>query len=77
MGGKIWVDKRVLLKHTGTYTFDFAAQEPLYQALHVVHGGTPTPPPQTVEAPAAAPTVLATNEAAPAPAKKAKRTKSA
>jgi hypothetical protein len=79
MGGKIWVDKRVLLKHTGTYTFDFAAQEPLYQALHLVHGGTPTPPPQTVEAPAPAapPTVLATNEATPVPAKKAKRTKSA
>jgi len=34
MGGKIWVDKRVLLKHTGTYVFDFAAQEPLYNALH-------------------------------------------
>jgi len=34
MGGKVWVDKRVLLKHTGTYVFDFAAQEPLYQALH-------------------------------------------
>ena len=34
MGGKIWVDKRVLLKHTGTYVFDFAAQEPLYKALH-------------------------------------------
>jgi len=33
IGGKIWVDKRVLLRHTGTYTFDFAAQEPLYQAL--------------------------------------------
>jgi hypothetical protein len=34
MGGKIWVDKRVLLKHTGTYTFDFNAQGPLYNALH-------------------------------------------
>ena len=34
IGGKIWVDKRVLLKHTGTYVFDFAAQEPLYKALH-------------------------------------------
>jgi hypothetical protein len=34
MGGKIWVDKRVLLKHTGTYTFDFNAQGPLYTALH-------------------------------------------
>ena len=34
MGGKIWVDKRVLLKHTGTYVFDFNAQGPLYNALH-------------------------------------------
>ena len=34
LGGKIWVDKRVLLKHTGTYVFDFQAQEPLYRALH-------------------------------------------
>jgi hypothetical protein len=29
LGGRIWVDKRVLLKHTGTYTFDWAAQEAL------------------------------------------------
>ncbi len=36
IGGKIWVDKRVLLRHTGTYVFDFAAQEPLYRALHEV-----------------------------------------
>lgn len=34
MGGKIWVDKRVMLKHSGTYVFDQAAQEPLYRALH-------------------------------------------
>lgn len=36
LGGKVWVDKRVLLKHSGTYVFDFAAQEPLYRALHEV-----------------------------------------
>lgn len=36
IGGKIWVDKRVLLRHTGTYVFDYAAQEPLYQALHAM-----------------------------------------
>jgi len=36
MGGKVWVDKRVLLKHTGTYTFDFQAQEPLYRALQAL-----------------------------------------
>ena len=27
IGGQVWVDKRVLLRHTGTYTFDHAAQE--------------------------------------------------
>jgi hypothetical protein len=36
LGGKIWVDKRVLLRHTGTYVFDFATQEPLYKALHEI-----------------------------------------
>jgi hypothetical protein len=34
LGGKIWVDKRVLLRHTGTYVFDFAAQDQLYKDLH-------------------------------------------
>ena len=34
LGGKVWVDKRVLLKHTGTYVFDFAAQDQLYKDLH-------------------------------------------
>jgi hypothetical protein len=33
LGGKVWVDKRVLLKHTGTYVFDYKTQEPLYTAL--------------------------------------------
>lgn len=36
LGGQIWVDKRVLLKHTGTYVFDFAAQDKLYQDLHAL-----------------------------------------
>jgi hypothetical protein len=36
LGGKIWVDKRVLLKHTGTYVFDFNAQEQLYKDLHAM-----------------------------------------
>jgi hypothetical protein len=34
LGGKVWVDKRVLLRHTGTYTFDFQAQDQLYKDLH-------------------------------------------
>jgi hypothetical protein len=28
------VDKRVLLKHTGSYAYDFAQQESLYKSLH-------------------------------------------
>jgi len=34
LGGKIWVDKRVLLRHTGTYVFDFNTQDQLYKDLH-------------------------------------------
>ena len=34
LGGKVWVDKRVLLRHTGTYVFDFATQDQLYKDLH-------------------------------------------
>ena len=33
-GGEVWVDKRVLLKHTGTYVFDYGVQPKLYQDLH-------------------------------------------
>jgi hypothetical protein len=36
-GGEVWVDKRVLLKHTGTYVFDYAAQPALYEALKKEH----------------------------------------
>ena len=34
LGGKVWVDKRILLRHTGTYVFDFSAQDQLYRDLH-------------------------------------------
>jgi len=34
IGGKVWVDKRVLLRHTGTYVFDYANQDALYKQLH-------------------------------------------
>ena len=33
LGGKIWVDKRVLLRHTGTYTFAHESQESLIDAF--------------------------------------------
>lgn len=36
VGGKVWVDKRVLLRHTGTYVFDYQAQENVYKELHAM-----------------------------------------
>jgi hypothetical protein len=36
IGGKVWVDKRVLLRHTGTYVFDYATQDQLYKDLHAL-----------------------------------------
>jgi hypothetical protein len=36
LGGQVWVDKRVLLRHTGTYTFDAATQDKLYNDLHAM-----------------------------------------
>lgn len=67
MGGEVWVDKRVLLKHTGTYVFDFQQQEPLYKALSGVYANQPQVQQAAPAAPAEAPkpTVLATNEKKP------------
>jgi hypothetical protein len=65
IGGQVWVDKRVLLKHTGTYVFDFAAQEPLYRALQAMDPGLQNKPlaPEEIPAkePESEPQVLATN----------------
>jgi len=36
LGGQVWVDKRVLLKHTGTYVFDYATHEQLYKDLRAM-----------------------------------------
>jgi hypothetical protein len=36
LGGKVWVDKRVLLRHSGTYVFDYASQDRVYQELHAL-----------------------------------------
>ena len=81
LGGQIFVDKRVLLKHTGTYVFDFGTHEKLYHDLAEMYnnGGLPKTMPQSLPAPdhtvstapAAAPTPhqLA---AEPAPAAEAK-----
>ena len=61
IGGKVWVDKRVLLKHTGTYVFDYAAQDHLYKELQNMAQNA-TVQNQTVAAPAA-PQVISSSEA--------------
>ena len=33
LGGKIWIDKRVLLRHTGTYTYCMENQEHLLKTI--------------------------------------------
>jgi hypothetical protein len=55
LGGKVWVDKRVLLKHTGTYVFDFQTQDQLYKDLHAMaqSNGVATPVNSTATVPAA------------------------
>jgi hypothetical protein len=74
LGGKVWVDKRVLLKHTGTYVFDFAAQDQLYKDLHSLATANgqaapvdikPAEPPAPVSA-----TVLASSKKSDKPKKK-------
>ena len=67
LDGKVWVDKRVLLKHTGTYVFDFQTQDQLYKDLHAlaVQNGAALGVPQVVDTSPAAPVeakVLASNK---------------
>jgi hypothetical protein len=60
LGGKVWVDKRVLLKHTGTYVFDFQTQDQLYKDLHALAQGNGTAAPvNPVPAPVAEKPVVA------------------
>ena len=56
LGGQIFVDTRVLLKHTGTYTFDFATQDKLYQDLKAIQ---PVAVPEEPAKHAVAPEVMA------------------
>lgn len=61
IGGKVWVDKRVLLRHTGTYVFDYGNQENLYKQLHeMAQSGAAAP----VDTTAAQPQITATNDQA-------------
>ena len=80
LGGQIFVDKRVLLKHTGTYVFDFGTHEKLYHDLAEMYntGGLPKTMPQSLPAPtpehtvSSAPPTPHELAAAPAPATQAK-----
>ena len=41
LGGQVWIDKRIMLKHVGTYTFDFGTHEQLYKDLANMFGHQP------------------------------------
>jgi hypothetical protein len=72
LGGKVWVDKRVLLKHTGTYVFDYAAQDQLYKDLHAMAQASGQAAPVNVPPPVDAPVVAKTIAASKKPKKQAK-----
>jgi hypothetical protein len=76
IGGKVWIDKRVLLKHTGTYVFDYAAQDQLYKDLHqLATANGVAAPVDTPAAPAAAPAPVAAKVLASSKPAKAKKNK--
>ena len=76
IGGKVWIDKRVLLKHTGTYVFDYAAQDQLYKDLHqLATANGVAAPVDTPAAPAAAPAPVAAKVLASSKPAKAKKHK--
>jgi len=59
IGGQVFVDKRVLLKHTGTYVFDYQTQDKLYADLHEIAMANRANQPQIVMQQQAAPEQLA------------------
>ena len=58
IGGQVWVDKRVLLKHTGTYVFDYQTQDKLYADLHDIAMANKANQPQIVVQQTATPAQL-------------------
>ena len=66
LGGQVWIDKRILLRHVGTHTFDFGTQENMYRELHKIAqaNGKALSPDSDLSQPAQPPTVV---EAAPEP----------
>lgn len=70
LGGQIWVDKRVLLKHTGTYVFDYLNHEQLYRDLKAMfEPGNIITPADIPAVPAAPETAHALAKSAPAEVK--------
>lgn len=70
LGGQVFVDKRILLRHTGTYVFDAASQDKLYQDLKAIAEPTIVMKPQgghdipgDILEPAAPAEVIASSEA--------------
>lgn len=47
LGGEVYIDKRVTLKHSGSYVFDYATQKPTYEALKQVIESENAVPEQT------------------------------
>ncbi len=74
LGGKVWVDKRVMLKHSGTYVFDHATQEPLYRALHEQMKPAVATESQAPDTVPAEPKVLSSNTPKAAAKKPARKT---
>ena len=67
LGGQIFVDKRVLLKHTGTYVFDFGTHEKLYHDLAEMYNNGGLPKTMPLSLPAPEHTVSTAPAAAPTP----------
>ena len=60
LGGEVWVDKRVLLRHTGTFVFDFMSQDRIYQEMSaIVEQNKRAGQPQTAPPPAQEPQAAA------------------
>lgn len=38
LGGDIWIDQRIRLKHSGAFVYQEAVQKPLYDRLHTIFG---------------------------------------
>jgi len=36
LGGKVWIDKRILLRHSGSFVFDYNTQQPIFNRMKEV-----------------------------------------